>query len=222
GSRELAMLSQEVEVLGRCCHPNVVRLLAACLSPPQPCLVMELMESSLDRLLHARPAGLLPLNRVLQIAIDIARGLEYLHPTIVHRDLKPANVLVDMSGPAPVAKLSDFGLSRLRHTVLATRHPEAGTPAYMAPECFDTDNLEISHQADIYSFAVIMWEMLTGLVPWWGCAPLTVAYTVTLLGERLPLAAIPPQRCPPKLARLLTQCFEGEPRRRPAAAELVK
>ncbi|KXZ52928.1 hypothetical protein GPECTOR_8g304 [Gonium pectorale] len=221
-ARELASFAQEVEVLGRCDHPNVVRLLAACLGPPQPCLVMELMESSLDRLLHARPAELLPLQTVLRIALDIARGLEYLHPTIVHRDLKPANVLVNVSGPTPVAKLSDFGLSRLRTTVLATRHPEAGTPAYMAPECFDTENLTITHQADIYSFAVIMWEMLTGLLPWWGCTPVAIAYTVTMLGERLPLGSIPPARCPPALRALMTQCFDAEPRRRPAAAELVK
>ena len=75
---------------------------------------------------------------------------------------------------------------------------------------------------DIYSFAVIVWEMLTGMRPWHDCTPLAVAYAVTLLGTRLPLRAIPPERCPPALSQLLRQCFDAEPRRRPAAAELVK
>ncbi|GIL70576.1 hypothetical protein Vretifemale_1304, partial [Volvox reticuliferus] len=218
----LQTFAQEVEVLGRCQHPNVVRLLAACLGPPQPCLVMELMETSLDQLVHAKGAPPLSMSMVLSISIDVVRGLEYLHPTIVHRDLKPANVLVNMSGPEPIAKISDFGLSRMRNTVMPTMHPEVGTPAYMAPECFDTQNLKITHQADIYSFAVIVWEMLTGLRPWCGCTPLAVAYAVTLLGERLPLTTLPPERCPAPLSRLLAQCFDAEPRRRPAAAELVK
>ncbi|KAG2483290.1 hypothetical protein HYH03_017837 [Edaphochlamys debaryana] len=220
--QELATFAAEVEVLGRCCHPNVVRLLAACLGPPQPCLVYELCETSLDRLIYAKPRALLPLPTVLRIAIDIARGLSYLHPTIVHRDLKPANVLVNLSGPQPVAKLSDFGLSRLRATVAPTHTPEAGTPAYTAPECFDTLNTRISHQADVYSLGVVVWECLTGLVPWWGCSPVAVAYTVTMLGQRLPLNALPPERLPARLSGLLTACWEHDPLRRPAAAELVK
>jgi serine/threonine protein kinase len=75
---------------------------------------------------------------------------------------------------------------------------------------------------DIYSFAVIVWEMLTGMLPWQGFTPLAVAYSVTLMGTRLPLHAISPERCPPALSQLLRQCFDAEPRRRPAAAELVK
>ncbi|GIL47138.1 hypothetical protein Vafri_4032 [Volvox africanus] len=63
-ARALDTFTQEVEVLGRCQHPNVVRLLAACLDPPQPCLVMELMETSLDRLVHAKGAPLLAISIV--------------------------------------------------------------------------------------------------------------------------------------------------------------
>ncbi len=68
------------------------------------------------------------------------------------RDLKPGNVLLsNVNSPRPLAKLTDFGLSRLRSTVLVTRHPEAGTPAYMPPEAFDASNYVITHKADIYS-----------------------------------------------------------------------
>ncbi|KXZ51201.1 hypothetical protein GPECTOR_13g688 [Gonium pectorale] len=83
-------LSQEVAVLSRCRHPNIVTLLAACLEPPRFCLVLERCETSLDKLLYGRPGELLPMEQVLSIALDVARSLEYLHPTVVHRDLKPA------------------------------------------------------------------------------------------------------------------------------------
>ncbi|KXZ49655.1 hypothetical protein GPECTOR_20g512 [Gonium pectorale] len=84
-----ASLAQEVAVLSRCRHPNIMTLIAACLQPPRLCLVMERMETSLDKLLYGRPGVLLPMEQVLSIALDVARGLEYLHPTVLHRDLKP-------------------------------------------------------------------------------------------------------------------------------------
>ncbi|KXZ43210.1 hypothetical protein GPECTOR_97g748 [Gonium pectorale] len=246
----LATFTQEVEVLGRCDHPNVVRLLAACVRPPRLCLVMELMDTSLDRLLHGGPrAGggpggavngnggdrgygpgpgtgpgeLLPLDKVIYIGIEVARALEYLHPTIVHRDLKPGNVLLqDASGPRPTVKLSDFGLSRLRSTVLVTRHPEAGTPAYMAPELYDINNHTVTDKSDIFSLGVLLWEMLSGLVPWAGCDALVVAYAITINKDRLSLSAIPPGRAPPKLLGLIKRLWDHDPLRRPAAAEVVK
>ncbi|GLC37696.1 hypothetical protein PLESTM_000637300 [Pleodorina starrii] len=220
----LECLSREVEVLGRCCHPNVVRLLAACLTPPQPCLVMELMQTSLERLLHARPARLLPLQTVLHISLDIARGLEFLHPTILHRDLKPANVLINGADTArPLAKLADFGLSRLLTTALITQHPEAGTPPYLAPECFDPDNFKVTHQADIYSLGVVIAEMLAGERPWEGHTIVQLGVQVALLGKRPTLLqGLSSDRCPRKLWQLVYDCWDKDPQRRPAAAEVVK
>ncbi|GIL62810.1 hypothetical protein Vafri_16986 [Volvox africanus] len=214
---------QEVEVLGRCRHPNVVRLLAACLTPPKLLLVMELMESSLEKLVYNKDGELLPLRMVLYISLDIAKGLEYLHPTILHRDLKPGNVLINgANSPRPIAKLTDFGVSRLRSTVLITKHPEAGTPAYMAPETFDVKNYTLTHHVDMYSFGVLLWVLLTGEHPWKGFQMVEVAYKVTINGERLPMARISASRCPIRLRALMEQCWEHEPRRRPAAAEAVK
>ncbi|KXZ43604.1 hypothetical protein GPECTOR_85g334 [Gonium pectorale] len=224
GERRLTEnLGQEVAVLGRCRHRNVVTLLAACLEPPRYCLVMERMETSLDKLIYGRPGQLLPLDDVLTIALDVARGLEYLHPTIVHRDLKPGNVLIDNpNSPRLVAKLSDFGLSRLRSTAVPTANPEDGTPEYMAPEQYATGNFIITHKADVYSFGVLLWAMLSGCRPWKDMPMVAIASSVALYNKRPPLQAIPAKRLPHKLQRLIKACWDKDPLRRPAAADLVK
>ncbi|KAG2431492.1 hypothetical protein HXX76_009506 [Chlamydomonas incerta] len=144
----VASFLQEVEVMGRCQHPNICTLLAACLAPPKLCLVMEMMDTNLEALLYGgRPGQLLPLPKLLHIAIQVAQGLEYLHPTVYHRDLKPANVLVsNPDSDTPVVKLTDFGLSKITEVTLQTANPECGTPAFMAPECFDVNNFLLTHQ----------------------------------------------------------------------------
>ncbi|KXZ47504.1 hypothetical protein GPECTOR_35g942 [Gonium pectorale] len=122
-------LAQEVEVLGRCDHPNVVRLLAASIKPPNLCLVMELMDTSLDRLLYGndgqRP---LPLPTVLHIAIQVAQALAYLHPTILHRDLKPGHVLISRTDNGrPLAKVADiYAFGVIIWEMLAGQRPWEG------------------------------------------------------------------------------------------------
>ncbi|KXZ50527.1 hypothetical protein GPECTOR_16g702 [Gonium pectorale] len=161
--------------------------------------------------------------RVLHISLQVARALAYLHPTVLHRDLKPANVLIaNANGDLPIAKLGDFGLSRLASTVLVTRNPEVGTVPYMAPEIFDPSNHEVTDRADMYALGVILWEMLSGCRPWAGNGFVQIAYTVTALRRRLPMDAIPPERRLPKLEALIHECWDADPARRPAAAEAVK
>ncbi|KXZ47962.1 hypothetical protein GPECTOR_31g324 [Gonium pectorale] len=127
-AEEMCSVKQEIAILARCHHPNVVQLLGAgsSASGSELFLVEELMATNLSRACHGD--GGLTLPRVLAIARDIAAGLSYLHPTVIHRDLKPANVLLDDSG---TAKLSDFGLSRLWSSTVLTANPEAGTVQYM-------------------------------------------------------------------------------------------
>ncbi|KAG2427830.1 hypothetical protein HXX76_012151 [Chlamydomonas incerta] len=264
--RQARAFAQEVEILARCRHPNIVQLLAANLTPPRVCLVMERMDCSLAHLLRPHGPGtlgrLLPLPTLLHIATDIARGLAYIHPTVVHRDLKPGNVLINnRESDCPTAKLTDFGLSRLRSTDAATVNPEVGTPTHMAPEVFDTNNFVVTDKVDIYALGVIMWELVTGCVPWAGSSAMEIAAAINIKRARLPLHIItgtetplatadgrmgfasgaagrgkgvggssgkPGEewdgrcRCPPRLAALITQCWEHDPRRRPAAAEVVK
>ncbi|KAG2435992.1 hypothetical protein HYH02_011705 [Chlamydomonas schloesseri] len=217
---------QEVEVMGRCQHPNICQLLAACLAPPKLCLVMEFMDTNLEALIYGGgPSSgrrLLPLPKLLHIAIQVAQGLEYLHPTCIHRDLKPANVLItNPDCDKPIVKLADFGLSRLAEVTVLTANPEAGTPAYMAPETFDVQNHKVTHKVDMYAFGILLWAMLTGEEPWRHHPMISVAYNV-FSGRRPPLSGLPEDRCPRKLLRLIEQCWDAQPRRRPAAAEAMK
>ncbi|KAG2488607.1 hypothetical protein HYH03_012924 [Edaphochlamys debaryana] len=234
-AQRTASIVQELETLARCEHPNVVKLLAASLAPPRPFVVLEHMDYSLDRLLYgggkasgdARP-GVLPLETVLHVAREVAQGLEYLHPHILHRDLKPANILLrGARDDLPVVKISDFGLARFRGTILVTNEPEAGTAAYVAPECFDPEVLGITYKADMYSYGVVLWEMLAGVQPWSGMSPIPIALQVAMHNRRL---AVPPpnapgscpSRWPPKLVQIIEECFDKDPLRRPAAAEVAK
>ncbi|KXZ48537.1 hypothetical protein GPECTOR_27g708 [Gonium pectorale] len=236
-SEQVIALQQEVEVLARCDHPNVVRLLAANLSPPRPCLVMERCETSLERLLYGGGApgsgARLPLSTVLHIGTEVARGLAFLHPTILHRDLKPANVLINnaaserpevkLTANRPGPRAQDFGQARLRCTALVTDNPEVGTPPYMAPECFDVNNYRMTHKADMYSFGVLLAEMLAGSPPWPQLRIVEIAYQVTLRKQRPSLLeGLGGERCPRKLRRLIMECWERDPQRRPAAEDAVK
>ncbi|KAG2493166.1 hypothetical protein HYH03_008588 [Edaphochlamys debaryana] len=224
-----ALLQSEVEVLGRVSHPNVVRLLAACVEPPRLALVMELCETSLERLIYDAGSGprdadgLIPLPTVLHIGVQICQALSALHPTCMHRDLKPANVLLNnVSSPEPVAKITDFGLSRVRCATMRTQNPEAGTVQYLPPECFDLENEVLTCRLDIYSLGVLLWEALSGQQPWKGCSTVAVAWAVNIKGQRPPFDAIPGSRLPSKLRRLIDQCWDKDPLRRPAAAEAAK
>ncbi|KAG2484859.1 hypothetical protein HYH03_016345 [Edaphochlamys debaryana] len=227
---------QELEILARCNHPNVVRLLAACVTGPRPFTVMELCDVSLAQYLYdSRGGALLPMSLVLHVALEIAKGLEYLHPTIVHRDLKPGNVLlINPDSPLPEVKITDFGLSRVWDTVQMTNTPEAGTPPYLAPECFDVDNFALTHKVDIYSWGVCVWEMLAGERPWQQLSSaVAIATEVLLRDQRPPMQTAPSKlaacgikdpwdRWPPRLQRLLMSAWRKDPGRRPAAADLVK
>ncbi|KAJ9535030.1 hypothetical protein QJQ45_029700, partial [Haematococcus lacustris] len=224
----LDTLNVETRILSRVRHPNIVKFYGGCIRPPVVFLVEELLlvrreeeqyqqhgRSDLSELVHNN--NLLPLDDVLRIGKDIASGLFHLHPTIIHRDLKPANVLLDYRGQA---KIGDFGMARFKlQAALVTKDNNAGTMAYMAPECFH--NNTVTPKADVYSWAIIMWEMLTGQLPWLGCNNAAIIGAVAFKGER-PDLPDSPQRCPPDLAALITECWQQDPRDRPSTGELVK
>jgi len=152
---------REGEALRQLDHPNIVNWLNVVEQDGTHYLIMEFIEGgSLHDLLRRRPQ--LPLERVLEIGLDLADALTRAHRLgIIHRDLKPQNVLISRDG-AP--RLSDFGVAHyVKRTTLSKPGGFAGTLAYIPPESFL--GLEVDERTDIWSFGVILFEMLAGSRP---------------------------------------------------------
>lgn len=156
---------QEIQTLRSVSHENVLRVLGCSCSGPPLCVVFELMVngSLLERLACAEHTPALTWRNRCWITVGAARGLSYLHTHAhIHRDVKSANILLDEGF---VAKISDFGLTRSAAAgSLMTLQTEriVGTTAYMAPEALRG---EITAKSDVFSFGVVLLEVLSGLPP---------------------------------------------------------
>ncbi|XP_055800737.1 serine/threonine-protein kinase EDR1-like isoform X2 [Solanum dulcamara] len=159
----------EISILSRLRHPNVILFLGACATPPHLSMVTEYMEmGSLYHLIHVSgQKHRLSWQKKLNMLRDICRGLMCLHRMkIVHRDLKSANCLVNKRW---TVKICDFGLSRIMTDASMRDSTSAGTPEWMAPELIR--NEPFTEKCDIFSFGVIMWELCTLNRPWEGIPP---------------------------------------------------
>nr|ATY38750.1 CTR1-like protein kinase transcript variant 3 [Solanum lycopersicum] len=176
---------QEVAIMKRLRHPNIVLFMGAVTEPPNLSIVTEyLSRGSLYRLLHKPGAReVLDEKRRLCMAYDVAKGMNYLHkrkPPVVHRDLKSPNLLVDTKY---TVKVCDFGLSRLKANTFLSSKSAAGTPEWMAPEVLRDE--PSNEKSDIYSFGVILWELATLQQPWSNLNPPQVVAAVGFKGMRL-------------------------------------
>ncbi|BFI43156.1 sterile alpha motif and leucine zipper containing kinase AZK [Marchantia polymorpha subsp. ruderalis] len=205
----------EVRIMRRLRHPNVVLFMGAVTRPPHLSIVTEFLpRGSLYRLIH-RPNNQLDERRRLRMALDVAKGMNYLHsssPLIVHRDLKSPNLLVDKNW---VVKVCDFGLSRMKHNTFLSSKSTAGTPEWMAPEMLR--NEPSNEKCDVYSFGVILWELATLRQPWAGMNPMQVVGAVGFQHRRLD---IPPDM-DPQLAGIIRECWQNDPNMRPSFAQLM-
>ncbi|WVZ15504.1 hypothetical protein V8G54_013070 [Vigna mungo] len=172
------------------------------------------VRGSLYRLLH-RPNSQLDERRRLKMAIDAARGMNYLHnctPVIVHRDLKSPNLLVDKNW---VVKVCDFGLSRMKHSTFLSSRSTAGTAEWMAPEVLR--NEPSNEKCDVYSFGVILWELSTLQQPWGGMNPMQVVGAVGFQHRRLDI----PDNVDPTIADIIRKCWQTDPKLRPSFVEIL-
>ncbi|XP_077225178.1 putative serine/threonine-protein kinase SIS8 [Tasmannia lanceolata] len=205
----------EIKIMLRLRHPNVVLFMGAVTRPPNLSILTELLpRGSLFRLLH-RPNIQLEEKRRLKMALDVAKGMNYLHtshPTIVHRDLKSPNLLVDKNW---VVKVCDFGLSRLKHHTFLSSKSTAGTPEWMAPEVLR--NEPSNEKCDVYSFGVILWELATLRMPWSGMNPMQVVGAVGFQNRRLDI----PTEVDPMAAQIICDCWQSDPNLRPSFAQLM-
>ncbi|CAG7878232.1 serine/threonine-protein kinase STY8 [Brassica rapa] len=207
---------QEVSLMRRLRHPNVLLFMGAVTSPPRLCIVSEFLpRGSLFRLLQ-RNTSKLDWRRRINMAMDIARGMNYLHhcsPPIIHRDLKSSNLLVDKNW---TVKVADFGLSRIKHETYLTSKSGKGTPQWMAPEVLRNESAD--EKSDIYSFGVVLWELATEKIPWETLNSMQVIGAVGFMNQRLEI----PKDIDPLWIALMESCWHSDTKLRPTFRELME
>ncbi|WVZ87062.1 hypothetical protein U9M48_033757 [Paspalum notatum var. saurae] len=217
GEAQLKEFLREIAIMKRVRHPNVVLFMGAVTKCPHLSIVTEyLPRGSLFRLINKAANGeMLDLKRRLRMALDVAKGINYLHclnPPIVHWDLKTPNMLVDKNWSV---KVGDFGLSRFKANTFLSSKSVAGTPEWMAPEFLRGE--PSNEKCDVYSFGVILWELLTMQQPWSGLGPAQVVGAVAFQNRRLPI----PKDTSPVLTALVESCWDDDPRQRPSFSSIV-
>ncbi|XP_019464641.1 PREDICTED: serine/threonine-protein kinase HT1-like [Lupinus angustifolius] len=205
--------TSEVALLFRLRHPNIITFVGACKKPPVFCIITEYMAGgSLRNYLHHQGPHSLPLQLVLKLALDIARGMQYLHSQgVLHRDLKSENLLLDED---MCVKVADFGISCLESQTGSSKG-FTGTYRWMAPEMIKEKRH--TKKVDVYSFAIVLWELLTGLTPFHNMTPEQAAFAVSHKNARPPL----PCDCPYALTRLISRCWSSNPHKRPHFDEII-
>uniref|UniRef100_A0A1B0AN14 mitogen-activated protein kinase kinase kinase n=1 Tax=Glossina palpalis gambiensis TaxID=67801 RepID=A0A1B0AN14_9MUSC len=211
---------QEAKLFWALKHENIVALRGVCLKPPKLCLVMEYARGgSLNRILAGRK---IPPDVLVNWAIQIARGMNYLHNeapiSVIHRDLKSSNVLIfeAIEGDnlhKKTLKITDFGLARELYNT--TRMSAAGTYAWMPPEVISRGTY--SKSSDVWSYGVLLWELITGETPYKGFDSLSVAYGVAVNTLTLPI----PKTCPEAWGKLMKSCWASDPHNRPGFKDVL-
>ncbi|XP_021292450.1 serine/threonine-protein kinase HT1-like [Herrania umbratica] len=203
----------EVALLFHLRHPNIITFIAACKKPPVFCIITEyLAGGSLRKYLHQQEPYSVPLNLVLKLALDIARGMRYLHSEgILHRDLKSENLLL---GEDMCVKVADFGISCLE-SQCGSAKGFTGTYRWMAPEMIKEKHH--TKKVDVYSFGIVLWELLTALTPFDNMTPEQAAFAVCQKNARPPL----PSSCPLAFSHLINRCWSSNPEKRPHFNEIV-
>lgn len=206
--------NREVTLLSRLRHPNVIKFVAACRKPPVHFIITEyLSEGSLRAYLHKLEHRSLPLQKLIAIALDIARGMEYIHlQGVIHRDLKPENVLID--GEFHL-KIADFGIA-CEEAYCDALADDPGTYRWMAPEMIK--HKSYGRKVDVYSFGLILWEMVAGAIPYEDMIPIQAAFAVVNKNLRPAI----PEDCPPAMRALIEQCWSLQPDKRPEFWHIVK
>ncbi|CAL8307719.1 unnamed protein product [Lota lota] len=215
---DVDMFCREVSILCRLNHPCVIQFVGACLDDPSQFAIVTQYVSggSLFSLLHEQKR-LIDLQSKLVIAIDVAKGIEYLHnltQPIIHRDLNSHNILLYEDGHAVVA---DFGESRFLLSVAQdnmTKQP--GNLRWMAPEVF-TQCTRYTVKADMFSYALCLWELLTGEVPFAHLKPAAAAADMAYHLIRPPIG----YSIPKPISALLMRGWNACPEDRPEFSEVV-
>ncbi|CAK9253752.1 unnamed protein product [Sphagnum jensenii] len=213
---------REVAMLSRVKHRNLVKFIGAC-KEPLMVIVTELMEGkSLKKYMLGMRPKLLDMRSSVCFALDIAKAMDCLHVNgIIHRDLKPDNLL--LTADQKTVKLVDFGLAR-EETLTEMMTAETGTYRWMAPELYSTVTLRhgekkhYNHKVDVYSFAIVLWELLTNRMPFEGMSNLQAAYAAAFKNVRPSVS----ENIHKDLVFILQSCWAEDPDVRPSFAQVVR
>jgi serine/threonine protein kinase len=210
----LQEFQREASIMAGLRHPNIIMFYGVCIEPKYKCIVMEFMEyGSLKKVLTNQDITLIWPHKI-KIAIDIIEGVKFLHEKdIFHRDLKSLNVLMKKEKEIFTAKLTDFGLSKLDATDSTMTTKIGGTVTHMAPELF-SGMRQFTAKADIYSYAIILWELATRQTPYKGYDQ----FDIMRMLDNAQRLAIPDETLP-SFATLITRCWAQRKGDRPDASE---
>ncbi len=218
GSKEQrARLEREARTISALNHPSIATLFDIGTYEKQQFLVLEYLPGGTlrNQVKRLTKAGqFLPFSTILEYGGQIAAGLEYAHKRgIIHRDIKTDNIMLAEDG---AVKITDFGVAKLQGISHLTKEGEpVGTLAYMPPEQFKGE--EVDERADIYSFGVVLYELLTGQLPFRGNNEATMLYSI-LNEVPQPVSAARPET-PEALVEIVCQMLNKETGSRPRSMD---
>ncbi len=213
--RTLERFGHELTAARRISHRNVCRMFDLGEDGGRLYITMEFVPGE-DLKSILRMMGAMSPAQAVAVAVQICDGLEEAHRLgVVHRDLKPANVLVDKDGHA---RIMDFGIARsVRSRGITDTGTMVGTPDYMSPE--QTEGRDVDGRADLYSLGVMLFEMVTGQLPFEGDTALAVALKHKSERPPDPKSVVP--GLPSDLSKIILKCLEKDRSRRyPSARDL--
>ncbi|KAF3783364.1 Serine/threonine-protein kinase [Nymphaea thermarum] len=230
-----ASFRQEVAVWHKLDHPNVTKFVGASMGTSELkipsrsssingheaiparacCVVVEYLPGgTLKQFLIKNRRRKLAYKIVIQLALDLARGLSYLHSRkIVHRDVKTENMLLDTTR---TLKIADFGVARVEAQNPKDMTGETGTLGYMAPEVLNGQ--PYNRRCDVYSFGICLWEIYCCEMPY----PYLTFAEVSSAVVRQNLRPEIPRCCPNSLANIMKKCWDANPEKRPDMDEVVR
>ena len=203
---------QEAKAAAALNHPNICTIHGIEEAEGRAFIVMEFVDG---QTLQEKKSSL-SLKQAVDIGIQIAEGLAAAHEKgIVHRDVKPENIMVRKDG---IVQIMDFGLAKLRGVTRLTKEGSTvGTAGYMSPE--QVQGHETDHRSDIFSLGVLLFEMMTGQLPFKGMHETAVSYEIVNV-DSPPMSSIK-QAIPPELDAVVLDCLEKDPKERTQAASQV-
>jgi eukaryotic-like serine/threonine-protein kinase len=212
-AEDKARFTQEAKAASALNHPNVCTIHDIQEFEGQMFMVMEFVDGQTLR----EKMGSLSYKQAIEIGIQLADGLAAAHEKgIIHRDIKPENIMVRKDG---IAQIMDFGLAKLRGTVsrLTRQGSTIGTAGYMSPE--QVQGQDADHRSDIFSFGVVLYEMLTGQPPFKGIHETALAYEIVNV-DAAPMSAVKPS-IDPMLDAIVLECLEKDPNERTQSVKQV-